>query len=110
MPSDNERLACLQARRFGARRRGEILLFAVPANDLDQDRGYPRDLDDRGEPTGAIEDRETYHLLDAERYVIEWVNRTGKAALSGPAKSVPRVEVRRPGSVERPGTGGGFRK
>jgi hypothetical protein len=97
-------------RSFCARRRSEILAFSELADYLDEKRSYSRVLDDRGEPTEAIEARETYHLLDAERYVMGWINRTGKVGLSGPAKSVPRVEVRRSVSVEYPRTGGGFWK
>jgi hypothetical protein len=85
--------------------------FADLANDLDEDRSYARVLDDRGEPTAAIEDEGTYRLLDAERYVMGWVNRMGKVGLSGPAVVVPKVSVRRPEAGHpRPRTGGGFRK
>lgn len=38
-------------------------------------RTYSRVLDDRGEPTEAIEDKETYHVLDAGRYIGAWLFR-----------------------------------
>jgi hypothetical protein len=96
---------------FGARRRSEILVFSELADYLDEKRRYSRVLDDRGEPTEALEDEETHHLLDGERYVIDRANRTGKVGLSGPAKSVPKVEVRRPEvGTPRPRTGGGIPK
>lgn len=36
----------------------------------DQFISYSRVLDERGEPTEAIEDKDTYHYLDAGRYVV----------------------------------------
>lgn len=38
-------------------------------------RTYSRVLDDRGEPTEAIEDKETFHVLDACRYIGAWLFR-----------------------------------
>jgi hypothetical protein len=38
-------------------------------------RTYSRELDDRGEPTEKIEDKETFHVLDACRYIGAWLFR-----------------------------------
>jgi len=37
---------------------------------LDQKLSYSRDLNDRFEPTDKIHDKESYHLMDAERYIL----------------------------------------
>lgn len=37
---------------------------------LDEKRGYARLLDESGKPTEKIANKEKYHLLDAERYII----------------------------------------
>lgn len=53
----------------------EILVFDDQTEYLDQKRSYSRKLDDRDEPTEEIEDKETYHYLDGERYVIGYLKR-----------------------------------
>jgi hypothetical protein len=37
---------------------------------LDQVQSYSRPLDENGEPTEGIEDKDTYHYLDAARYIL----------------------------------------
>lgn len=41
----------------------------------DQLAAYSRELDEAGEPTEKIEDKESYHLLDALRYIGAYLNR-----------------------------------
>ncbi len=41
----------------------------------DQLSAYSRELDEAGEPTEKIEDKESYHLLDALRYIGAYLNR-----------------------------------
>jgi hypothetical protein len=79
--------------------------FADMADYLVKNQGYSWAQEGRGEPTEEIEDGGTYHPLDAERYVIGWLNRTGKVGLSGAAKPVPRDVPRRP-EFNRRKTGG----
>jgi hypothetical protein len=79
---------------------GGFPVFADPTDYLDKKRSYSGVFDDWGEPIEDIEDKETYHLLDAERYVIGRLNHTGEVGPSGPARSVPRVEVHRPGTSQ----------
>jgi hypothetical protein len=40
----------------------------------DQMTSYSRELDERGEPTEKIEDKETYHLLDCARYLCPYLS------------------------------------
>jgi len=44
---------------------------------LDELAGYSRELDDHGEPTSKIEDKEEYHMLDSLRYIGAWYARLG---------------------------------
>jgi hypothetical protein len=60
-------------RVYGAHARGEIIVFDDLAHYLDQKATYSRELDELGEPTEAIADKETFHLMDAERYVVGWL-------------------------------------
>lgn len=62
-------------RVYAAHTRGELLIFADLADYLDEKQSYSRELDDFGEPTEKIDAKETYHLLDSERYAISWLRR-----------------------------------
>lgn len=56
-------------RVYGALKRDELFIFDTCAKTLDQLASYSRELNDMGESTEKIADKETYHLLDALRYV-----------------------------------------
>ncbi len=62
-------------RVYGAHKRGELLVFDDLAGYLDQKLTYSRKLDAAGDPTEAIEDKETFHFMDAERYIVGWLCR-----------------------------------
>jgi hypothetical protein len=57
-------------RVYGAHKRGEIFVFDDLDGYLEQKLTYSRELDENGEPTEKIEDKETFHYMDAERYII----------------------------------------
>lgn len=57
-------------RVYGVHKRGELIVFDDLATYLDQKVRYSRVLDENGEPTEAIEDKATFHQLDAERYIL----------------------------------------
>jgi len=66
-------------RVYGAHKRDEILVFDDLEDYLDEKRSYSRKLDANGEPTEEIDAKETYHLIDSERYIVGWLrspNRT----------------------------------
>jgi hypothetical protein len=63
-------------RVYGTHARGEILVFDDLNGYLEEKLTYSRELDDAGEPTEKIEDKETFHFMDAERYIIGWLKRT----------------------------------
>lgn len=52
-----------------------LLVFDTLRNLRDQVLSYSRELDDMGEPTEKIEDKETFHLLDALRYGVAGISR-----------------------------------
>lgn len=56
-------------RVYGGITQGRFILFDDLVGTIDQAESYSRVLDDRGEPTEAIEDKATYHYLDAWRYI-----------------------------------------
>ena len=80
-------------RVYGCHKRNEILVFDDLKGYLEQKLTYSREVDDKGEPTEAIEDKETYHYLDAERYIIQHLYPAVSAA-------VPQSQVRRPGGFK----------
>ncbi len=51
----------------------QLYVFDDLAQYLEQKRTYSRELDQFDQPTETIEDKETYHLLDAERYILGWL-------------------------------------
>lgn len=77
------------SRVYGAHKRGEILVFSSCKGYLAQKRAYARKLDAAGNPTEAIENKETYHYLDAERYVVGWL-RGGQRAVRFGRSDEPR--------------------
>jgi hypothetical protein len=74
-------------RVYGTISRGELVVFADLAAVLEEIATYSRVLDDAGEPTEAIDDKSSYHFLDATRYIVGYIrNQTGtefRAATGG---------------------------
>lgn len=64
-------------RVYGAHKRGEIAVFDGLDGYKDEKLSYSRELDDAGLPTEKIADKNSYHYMDAERYVIGWLKKTG---------------------------------
>ncbi len=61
-------------RVYGAHKRGEIVVFDDMGGYLDEKGRYSRKLDQNGKPTEEIEDKDEFHHMDAERYIIGWIN------------------------------------
>lgn len=64
-------------RVYGCHARNEIIVFDDLAQYLDEKMSYSRELDEMGEPTEKIEDKNEYHLMDAERYAISLLRNAG---------------------------------
>lgn len=69
-------------RVYGAHARGEIYVFDDLVGYLEEKLTYSRKLNDRGEPTEEIEDKNEFHFMDAERYIISHL----RPPQSGPFK------------------------
>jgi hypothetical protein len=57
-------------RVYGTHSRGEIIVFDDLTDYLHEKGTYSRKLDTQGEPTEEIKDKNTFHLMDAERYIV----------------------------------------
>ena len=73
-------------RVYGAHARNEIVVFDDLSGYLEEKMTYSRKLDANGEATEEIEDKSTFHRMDAERYIIGFLKKpqTKKAT---PARS-----------------------
>lgn len=57
-------------RVYGAHARGEIFVFDDLSGYLEEKLTYSRKLDEQGEPAEEIEDKNSFHFMDAERYIM----------------------------------------
>jgi hypothetical protein len=57
-------------RVYAAHSADDIIVFDDLQPYIDQKLSYSREVDENGEPTDKINDKNKYHYLDAERYVI----------------------------------------
>lgn len=64
-------------RVYGAMKQGQLIVFRSLTGLREQIRTYSRVLNEKGEPTTEIEDKETFHYLDALRYIGSSVFRPG---------------------------------
>lgn len=60
-------------RVYGAHAENQIIVFEDLLGYLDEKLTYARKLDENGEPTEEIEDKNSFHFMDAERYIIGWL-------------------------------------
>jgi hypothetical protein len=60
-------------RVYEVHKAGQLFVFADLAGYLEEKLTYSRELGPDGQPTEKIENKETYHYLDAERYVLGWL-------------------------------------
>lgn len=60
-------------RVYGFHKQNRLLVFDDLTHYLEEKRTYARRLNDHDEPTEEIEDKSTFHLMDAERYILGWL-------------------------------------
>ena len=60
-------------RVYAGLKESRFVLFDDLVGTIDQVESYSRELDERGEPTEKIEDKEMYHYLDAWRYISAYL-------------------------------------
>ena len=61
-------------RVYGAIKEGKLFILDNCVNLIDQVLSYARELNSMSEPTEKIADKSTYHLLDALRYIMSYLN------------------------------------
>lgn len=81
-------------RVYGTHARNEIIVFDDLTGYLEEKQTYSRELDDTGEPTEAIEDKNTFHRLDAERYIIGWLRPADPGGIDDGAYDILTGNVR----------------
>lgn len=64
-------------RVYAAVKEGKLRVSERCPHLLDEFATYARDTDDAGTPLETIAGKETYHRLDALRYVVSWARRAG---------------------------------
>lgn len=64
-------------RVYGAIKNNQLFVFDTLEGLLDEFMSYSRELDDTGQPTEAIEDKNTFHHLDALRYIVGYLRSNG---------------------------------
>jgi len=69
-------------RVYGAHKANRVYVFDDLMGYLDEKASYARELDGNDEPTEKIEDKETFHFMDAERYILGWLFRTTEHAFA----------------------------
>ena len=60
-------------RVYGYHKRNQIFVFGTCTRYLDQKGSYSRELDDNNQPTDEIEDKNIFHLMDAERVLFAYL-------------------------------------
>jgi hypothetical protein len=66
---------------------GQLIIFDDLHGLLDELSSYSREIDDMGEPTEKIEDKEMFHYCDCLRYLLTYLN-TDKPQATGPVSGV----------------------
>jgi hypothetical protein len=61
-------------RVYGLLQTQRLFIFDDLVELLDEVGSYSRELDEMGNPTEAIADKSSYHLLDALRYIGSYLN------------------------------------
>jgi hypothetical protein len=62
-------------RLYGMIARDQLIVFEDCVNFLDELGTYSRELDETGEPTDEIDEKETYHICDGARYIAVYLDR-----------------------------------
>jgi hypothetical protein len=60
-------------RVYKAHRQNRLIVFDDLPGYMDEKMSYSRELDENGEPTEKIEDKNSYHFMDSERYIVGWL-------------------------------------
>jgi len=86
-------------RVYAAIKTGKLLIMDDMAGILDELQSYSRELDEAGNPTERIEAKESFHRLDATRYLCSYLFRDGTGAWD----TTPHPKSRNPFADAPPG-------
>ena len=96
-------------RVYGAFLRKEVKIFKDLHHTLDDVLTYSRELDESGEPTDKIENKEQFHFCDSLRYLISWLRPAGRLNLTpqvvagqGSPRALPAPEPQQDPTLDRP--------
>lgn len=86
-------------RVYAAHVRDKVKVFKTCKGYLEEKATYSYKTDEAGNPlgTGEIEDKNDYHHMDAERYILGWLHRTGGARVGTSSKPTVVKELERLG-------------
>jgi hypothetical protein len=73
-------------RCYGGFKSGQVIVFDDLAGLLDEINSYSRPVDEAGEPTEGIQDKESFHRADAVRYIMSWLLRGSGGTIGLPGK------------------------
>jgi len=77
-------------RVFAQHKKDKIVVFDDLHGYLDEKMSYSRELDANGDPTDKIEDKNSYHFMDAERYIMGYMAGDNTAQIWNYAKQGQR--------------------
>ncbi len=78
-------------RVHGAHKANKIIVFDDLAGYLDEKMSYSRELNENGDPTDKIEDKNSFHFMDAERYIVGWLMSSSAVQVWNYTKQKSRV-------------------
>ena len=61
---------------------GRLTVFSSCEKLIGEIESYQREVDDRGEPTDRIKDKERFHRLDALRYIVSLLRRSAEPEIT----------------------------
>ena len=61
---------------------GRLMVFSSCEKLIGEIESYQREVDDRGEPTDRIKDKERFHRLDALRYIVSLLRRSAEPEIT----------------------------
>lgn len=97
-------------RVYGVHKTGKLLVFRSCVKYLDEKGRYARELGDDGEPTEKIEDKNSFHLQDAERYILGRLREGPPAPLTTQPAQPSRFGPREVGAERASTTGSRFKR
>lgn len=100
-PPDQHEVEVGIDRVYATIKRGALFVFDDLQGLLDEFGSYSRVLDERGEPTEDIDDKSSYHRLDAVRYIVGYLERKARLKTASVDLYAPPTALAPPRQAER---------